>query len=73
LTKLADHEKVYAFSRKKNNNEVIVIINLSDSKQSLKLSKDIKGMTELFTDKKEDVKAGETLEMTPWQYKVYSK
>jgi hypothetical protein len=73
LVKLADHKKIYAFSREKNGNEVIVIINLSKDNQTFDLTRDIDQMSELFTGIKSTIKQGTTVNMKPWEYKVYSK
>jgi glycosidase len=73
LVKLADHKKIYAFSREKNGNEVIVMINLSKDNQTFDLTRDIDQMSELFTGIKSTIKQGTTVNMKPWEYKVYSK
>lgn len=73
ITKLTDHEKIYAFSREKNGNEVIVMINFSDQKQSFELDRAIYQMKELFTGLKSTIKKGTKVNMRPWEYLVYSK
>ena len=73
LVKLADHKKIYAVSREKNGNEVIVMINLSKDNQTFDLTRDIDQMSELFTGIKSTIKQGTTVNMKPWEYKVYSK
>ena len=73
LTKLTDHEKIYAFSREKNRNEVLVMINFSDQKESFELNRDIDGMKELFTGLKSTIKKGTKVNMRPWEYLVYTK
>lgn len=73
LVKITDHKNIYAFTRSKNGNEVVVMINLSADNQSFQLSRSINQMTELFTGNKPTIKEGATIEMKPWEYRVYSK
>lgn len=73
LVKLTDHKNIYAFSREKNNNEVIVMINLSSEDQTFDLTKDIDQMKDLFSGENSTIKKGTSIKLSPWEYKVYSK
>ena len=73
VVKITDHENIYAFSREKNGNEVIVMINLSGDKQSFELNREVDGMREIFSGMKSTIKSGTTVTLLPWDYKVYSK
>ena len=72
LTKLTDHKNIYAFSREKNGNEVLVMINFSDQKESFELNRDIDSMKEIFTGLKSTIKKGTKVNMRPWEYLVYT-
>ncbi len=72
LTKLVDHEIVYAFEREKNGDAVSVIINLSKEPQSFTISKDLKG-NEIFTGQKIQWNKDTALALEPWQYYVINQ
>ncbi len=66
---------IIAFNRKKENNSVIVIANLS--KEALETVVDFKGnegnYTEWFTSEKSSLKGKITIKLKAWEYKVYVK
>lgn len=64
---------VYAFIRKNNSDKILIIVNLSNELQEIKIDDaDIKGRaTELFTSKKEDISNLHTFKIGAWNYKVY--
>ena len=66
---------IIAFNRKKENNNVIVIANLS--KEALETVVDFKGnegnYTEWFTSEKSTLKGKITIKLKAWEYKVYVK
>jgi len=70
---MADSEKIAAYSRKKGDKQVTVLINLSNQIQKTKINTDIPEMTDVFTGKKQAFKNGSEITMEPWQYIVLSK
>jgi glycosidase len=65
--------KMFAFYREKDENRVVVFLNLSKRPVSFKpVLKDIEGeYTEYFTGQKTDINKSAKLELEPWGYKVY--
>ncbi|HKJ34173.1 MAG TPA: alpha-amylase family glycosyl hydrolase [Balneolales bacterium] len=74
---VSDNKKhsVYAFTRSKDGNKVIVITNLSNKAQSVELrSNSMKGTYhDLFSGKVVTLSNHVTLNLKPWEYKVYTK
>jgi cyclomaltodextrinase / maltogenic alpha-amylase / neopullulanase len=68
-------EQVISFSRKKDNNKVITIINYSDKPTTVKLdSKYQKGdYTELFSEEKKTLNGDDVFEIKPWEYIILVK
>lgn len=66
---------VLAFSREKNGDKVIVIINLSNKTESFNCSSAaLKGKyTDVFSGKSVKLKSRIAMELKPWSYTVYSK
>jgi len=66
---------VYAFVREKENDKILVILNLSDKSQGVTLTgEEMKGKyKDLFTKEKITVKAKHDFELAPWDYRVYVK
>jgi glycosidase len=66
---------VYAFVREKEEDKVLVIINLSDKSQDVTLSgEEMKGKyKDLFTKEKITVKSKHDFSLEPWDYMVYVK
>lgn len=65
---------IYAFSRSKAGNQVVGIFNLSGQTQSFSFDKPVaKGLSNLFTGKKEAIQAGQKIELKPWEYRVLFK
>jgi glycosidase len=64
-------EKVFAFIRNKEDNKVLVILNLSNE-DVVTESNDFAGTyTDFFKDEK--IEAGKVLELEPWDFRVYVK
>ncbi|MEM7106061.1 MAG: alpha-amylase family glycosyl hydrolase [Bacteroidota bacterium] len=64
-------DKVYAFTREKDGDKILVIVNLSDSNQKAHLHH--KGeYTEVFSGEKTNFDGHGNLALGPWDYKVYS-
>ncbi len=71
-----DHDDaVFAFTRKKNENTVFVILNLTGKSQKVTLQgKDFAGTyTNIFNEKKVTFIENHQLELKPWDYRVYRK
>ena len=67
-------ENIYAFSREKDGDKVVVILNLSSARQKAILSgASFSGLyREIFSSQQKEVKEGDQIELAPWQYLVYS-
>ena len=67
-------ENIYAFSREKDGEKVVVILNLSSARQKAILSGALfSGLyREIFSSQQKEVKEGDQIELAPWQYLVYS-
>ena len=63
---------VYAFKREKDDDQVFVILNLSDKQRSTKLIVDMPEMQELFSGASRSIAAGDEIVLEPWEYLVYS-
>ncbi|MFP4288368.1 MAG: alpha-amylase family glycosyl hydrolase [Bacteroidales bacterium] len=66
-------DRVFAFSRMKDDNKVFVVTNLSDSNTSVSfIEGDFTGTwNELYSDEQVIIDKSFNLEMEPWEYKVY--
>ena len=67
-------ENIYAFIRVKEDNKVIVLLNLSDKEQSFTIdNEDALGKyKDLFTGNEMEIKAGESILLKPWEYFISS-
>jgi len=67
-------ENIYAFIRVKEDNKVIVLLNLSDQEQSFTIENhDAVGKyKDLFTGNEMEIYAGESILLDPWEYFVSS-
>lgn len=67
-------ENVYAFTRTKDDNMVIVLLNLSDNEQSFTIeNSQVEGIyRDLFTGNELEIIAGENILLKPWEYFVSS-
>lgn len=66
--------RVIAYSREKDGDKVVVLLNMSDTERSVSLdiSPTIEGFyEELFTGEEVELREGYTETMGPWYYKVY--
>jgi len=72
LERVADSEHVYAFTREKDGDKVAVIVNLSDERREVVLTKPIFGMTEIFTGKATEMGEGTRKRLDAWEYWVAS-
>ena len=63
-------ENVYAFKREKEDDAIVVVVNLSGDPQETKLSEQLDGMKEVFT---EETGTGDMLSLGPWEYRVFEK
>jgi glycosidase len=66
---------VLAYSRKKENNKVVVIVNLSAKELDVKVRTDFLGeeYREIFTGNRKIFAKQEIIRLKPWEYKVYEK
>jgi alpha-amylase len=70
--KTGNDENIYAFTREKDGDKVLVIINLSSKTQKGNIGALTGNFTEVFSNTQKEFKAEETLELKPWEYFVYS-
>ena len=68
-------DRVYSFLRKKNNDEILVVINLSDidRKVSVNWEGKEKKFTEYFSEESVNTSGNMNFNLTPWEYKIYIK
>jgi len=71
LTKISDSKEVYAFRREKNGDKVVVIINLTNDTQNVKLTID-DTLNDVFSNKSISFKNGQSISLDPWEYIVAS-
>lgn len=65
-------ENIYAFTREKNGDKVVVIINLSASEQIAKLPQIEGTFTDVFNKDTKTFSSPETISLDAWQYLVFS-
>lgn len=72
--KTGKDEEVYTFTREKNGDQVVVILNLSSDPQSISLSGDgfAGNFTDVFSGESTALSSGMEMELAPWAYLVYS-
>ena len=71
--KTSDDESVYAFLRKKGNNAVLVIANLSDMprEMTLKFRGKEKNLKDWFTEEIIQIKPDQKFSLAPWEYRIF--
>ena len=69
------NKNVLVFTREKNGQKVLVVLNLSAQKQSIEIENNsLKGKyTNLFTGMKKSIATSLNENLAPWNYSVYSK
>ena len=72
LQKVGDSEHIYAFMKENDGDKVAVMINLSDQKQEIKLTKAVVGLTNIFDGSKVEMGPGTVKSFDPWEYWVAS-
>ncbi|MEO0341597.1 MAG: alpha-amylase family glycosyl hydrolase, partial [Bacteroidota bacterium] len=77
LVKIAtgNDEHIYAFQREKNGNRVVVLLNLSSTRQSgtLEGSSFAGSYKDIFSGETINLMADQEIDMDAWEYKVYEK
>ena len=63
------NEDVYAYVREKDDNKVLVILNMSSKPQEIKFTSDAGKYKNVFGGKKK-IKSGKKMELLPWGYMV---
>ena len=72
LVKVGDSDHIFAFMKEKDGAKVAVMVNLSNEKQQIKLTKPVTGLTNLFDGKKVEMGPGTIKSFDPWEYWVAS-
>lgn len=72
LVKIGDSDHIYAFMKEKEGDKVAVMVNLSNEKQQIKLTKAVTGLTNLFDGKQVEMGPGTVKSFEPWEYWVAS-
>ena len=67
------HEKIYAYSRTLGDNKVLVILNLSSDAHEAVLNTDSGKYKNVFTGKKQKLKAGKKITVPAWGYVVLTQ
>ncbi len=67
-------KNVYAFTREKEGDKLVAIINLSNAKQKITLEGDsfVGSFTDVFSGEKTDLALDMSKELNPWEYIVFS-
>jgi glycosidase len=68
-----DDKAVYAFTRQRGKDKILVVVNLTGENKEAQLNgPGLKGSyTELFTNDRKPFAEKETLKLNPWEYRVY--
>lgn len=68
-------DNIYAFTREKNGDQIVVIINLSASEEDFVLKGEsfAGNYTEIFGEGDMELKAGMTMTLNPWSYMIFEK
>lgn len=66
-------DDVYAFHRVKDYDELVAIFNLSDKPHQTSINIDVKGFTNVFENRNQDIVQSEVIHLKPWEYLVLSK
>ena len=71
----SDNANVFAYLRKNDQREVLVILNLSPGKRSVKIiGKVVSGtFKNVFSEVQQDILLNHVFELAPWEYLVYDK
>ncbi|MEM9546362.1 MAG: alpha-amylase family glycosyl hydrolase [Bacteroidota bacterium] len=72
VVKIGDSEHIYAFMKEKGDDKVAVMVNLSNEKQEIRLTKAVLGMTNIFTGSQVEMGPGTRKSLDPWEYWVAS-
>ena len=70
--KTGNDTNIFAFTREKDGDKVLVIINLSSKDQKGNIQGAAGSYTDVFTATKQEWKDGDSISLKPWEYKVYS-
>ena len=70
--KTGNDANIYAFTREKDGDKVLVIINLSSKDQKGNIQGAAGSYTDVFTATKQEWKDGDSISLKQWEYKVYS-
>lgn len=72
IIKIGDSEHIYAFMKEKDGDKIAVMVNLSNEKQQIRLSKAVTGLTNIFDGNKVEMGPGTIKSFDPWEYWVAS-
>lgn len=70
--RINEHDHVYAFKRERDNQKVVVILNLSATPQTTVLTEETGKLKDVFTGQVTEIPAQMTVELKPWEYRVLS-
>jgi alpha-amylase len=70
LVKIGTSPDIYAFKREKNGNKVVVILNLTSQKRSIKLTEDTGILKNTFSTEQLNYKAGDEVTLQGWEFIV---
>lgn len=65
-------EAIYAYSRSKNGNNVVVMLNLSGEEQSFNLKSGVISGSHIEVFSGESYEIGESVDLSPWEYRVFA-
>ena len=73
IEKIITSEHIFAFRRTKNDDSIVVILNLSDQIQQAEMSINLEGYTDVFSGVDVSYPRDQSLALDPWSYQVMSK
>ncbi|MDF1696439.1 MAG: alpha-amylase family glycosyl hydrolase [Saprospiraceae bacterium] len=72
IIKVGDSDHIYAFMKEKDGDKIAVMVNLSNEKQQIRLSKAVTGLTNIFNGRQVEMGPGTIKSFDPWEYWVAS-
>lgn len=69
LSRILNHDHIFAFERSKDDNKVLVMLNLSKQKQEVRSDRIIAGK-DIFTGLPVNFSVGDQISLKPWEYVV---
>lgn len=72
LIRVGESEHIYAYMKEKDGDKFAVMVNLSNEKQQIKLTRPVVGMTDIMNGRRVEMGEGTIKSFDPWEYWVAS-